>query len=113
MQDSESDWEKEAAQMARVYGNAYLTIAASAARNCHSGEPEPEAPECLIQVRQPRHRNGYPDTTNPEQVAPLEGRGWAFQEYLLSPLVLHLQATKGYGNAISCCRVNVDFSLQW
>jgi hypothetical protein len=37
LQDSKADWEHEAARMADVYSNAYLTIAASRAEHCEEG----------------------------------------------------------------------------
>lgn len=37
IQDSKKDWEKEAAQMALVYSNAYCTIAASSPANGNEG----------------------------------------------------------------------------
>lgn len=37
LQDSKADWEHEAARMADVYSNAYLTIAASRAEHCGEG----------------------------------------------------------------------------
>lgn len=44
IQDSREDWEKEAAQMASVYSNAYCTIAASGSKNGNAGcRTDPEA----------------------------------------------------------------------
>lgn len=37
LQDSKADWEHEAAHMADIYSNAYLTIAASRAKHCGEG----------------------------------------------------------------------------
>jgi hypothetical protein len=37
LQDSKADWEHEAARMADVYSNAYLTVAASRAKHCEEG----------------------------------------------------------------------------
>jgi hypothetical protein len=37
LQDSKADWEYEAARMADVYSNAYLTLAASRAEHCNEG----------------------------------------------------------------------------
>lgn len=81
--------------LSRVYGNSFLTIAASKARSCNSrllkkrGEPEFKVTDGLVHARPPRHSNGYPGTRTGQEVPPLETRGWAFQEYLLSPRVLH------------------------
>jgi hypothetical protein len=41
IQDSQEDKDKEIARMDRVYGGAYLTIAAASARTCHNGFLEP------------------------------------------------------------------------
>jgi len=37
LQDSKADWEREAARMADIYSNAYLTLAASRAKHCGEG----------------------------------------------------------------------------
>jgi hypothetical protein len=37
IQDDKDDWEQEAAQMANVYSNAYLTLAATRAAHCGEG----------------------------------------------------------------------------
>jgi hypothetical protein len=37
IQDDKADWEKEASRMADVYSNAYLTIAATRAKDCGEG----------------------------------------------------------------------------
>ncbi|KAL9121473.1 MAG: hypothetical protein Q9187_001964, partial [Circinaria calcarea] len=52
IQDSKEDWEKEAAQMASVYSNAYYTIAASLLANGNEGchvdlDSEPYGPVIL------------------------------------------------------------------
>lgn len=41
VQDDKADWEREAAQMASVYSNAYLTIATTRAANCGEGFLQP------------------------------------------------------------------------
>lgn len=37
LQDDRDDWEREAGRMCDVYGNAWLTIAATSSRNCREG----------------------------------------------------------------------------
>lgn len=50
LQDSKADWEHEAAHMAEVYSNTYLTIAASRAEHCGEGflgSRQIEPPLCI------------------------------------------------------------------
>lgn len=97
LQDSKEDWEKEAAVMGKVYFNAVVTIAASAASASSQGfllpredfdatAPQlvfcgPDGTRGLVSVR---YR--FPSATDIGQ--PLDLRGWALQERLLSPRLL-------------------------
>jgi hypothetical protein len=50
LQDSKADWEQEAARMADVYSNAYLTLVASRAEHCGEGFLGPrsrDSPFCV------------------------------------------------------------------
>jgi len=95
VQDDQDDWEREAARMAAVYENSFLTLAASAASDGNGGCLQPLTPTSQISaysrnllVRPESHRDlerlgtiGY--------TAPLNQRGWTFQEALLSPRIVH------------------------
>ena len=105
IQDSELDWQSEAAQMASIYSNAYCTIAASSSADgtggCHvDPDSEPYGPVILpisdtdengrTTIRKARvfSSTGKP-IVNILQQDPLNGRGWAFQERELSNRVMH------------------------
>ncbi len=98
LQDDEGDWERECALMGKIYTRSYLTIAASASEDSRGG--------CFVQDDPKRVRNctWMPDgilvTVHPaidsfdcRISGPLSSRGWTFQEYHLSPRILHF--TKG------------------
>lgn len=73
MQDSLDDWNAEAINMARVYGNAFVTIAAALSPDVHHG---------LSIKKQVDGRWEYLEDN------PLYSRAWALQERILSPRVL-------------------------
>jgi hypothetical protein len=100
VQDDAQDWATEAARMATIYENAFLTIAATRAQNgeegCFSG-PTPIGRQFEI--------TGETEAGEPYQVLtrkklpaahlddmPLLQRAWVFQERLLSPRVLHFSS---------------------
>ncbi|UPX15238.1 uncharacterized protein EKO05_0005694 [Ascochyta rabiei] len=100
VQDSRDDWASQCGQMSDVYSNSYLTISAMSYENNlrgfqkvrsedvpphHTLCPLPAHPGTHIYVRSMidhKFRNDY-----------LKYRGWAFQELLLSPRVLHFTST--------------------
>lgn len=103
LQDSKEDWEKEAAVMGKVYSNAVVTIAASAASESSQGfllpredfnatDPQlvfcgPDGTMGLVSVRYE-----FPSATDIGQ--PLDLRGWALQERLLSPRLLSYETRR-------------------
>ena len=115
LQDDTDDWQKESAQMATYYQNAYLTICAAWAgddsQGCFSiAAPEhmakqlkvvgPGAVQHKILVRKPLPHFNWPvsgfvpgrRTYKPHEVSvhfPALSRAWVYQERLLSPRVLH------------------------
>ncbi|EKD17979.1 het domain containing protein [Drepanopeziza brunnea f. sp. 'multigermtubi' MB_m1] len=109
VQDSRSDWEKESALMGDVYGRSYLTIAARGAANANVGCFIPrnaELPPCRLEyrdgpvpgaffVRDPSSKNERIDQS------PLDGRGWVFQERILSPRVLYYGSQQLYWECAS------------
>jgi hypothetical protein len=111
IQDDIDDWRKEGAQMASIYEDSYITIAATASANSEGGLTplsNPSHPplelhgsgpdgEYHIGVRKPiphwyedhenfRHWSAFTDMSAD---FPLLTRAWAFQERLLSPRILH------------------------
>ncbi|KAI1654949.1 HET-domain-containing protein [Daldinia decipiens] len=107
IQDSLEDWKNEASRMADVYGNSYVTIAATASADSNGGlfyrhdilDARHTAKRCteagqpvIVNVRPTLEHTPYffstPYGLDPSRRAPLLERSWCFQEYLLSPRVL-------------------------
>jgi hypothetical protein len=103
-QDSESDWQAEAATMADVYKGAFCNIAATASENSQEGlfrSRNPRDISCCVvtthytdhandtyHLMQFDHRHHYIDRFLYSN-QPLLTRGWVVQERLLAPRVLH------------------------
>jgi len=106
VQDDYRDWEIESANMASVYRNSHLTIAATRSANGHGGlfsrtedfevfgkTPDGEDYFLYFRERIDHHIEnsesdefpGYPTLT----YHPLLTRAWVYQERMLSPRVLH------------------------
>ncbi|KAI3331751.1 HET-domain-containing protein [Xylariaceae sp. AK1471] len=107
IQDSKDDWAREAARMADIYGNSYVTIAAVMSANSHGGlfskheaaavkhtiqRAGEDGRDVIVDVRPALEHTSYyesrPYGLPPGAGAWLLGRAWCFQEYLLSPRVL-------------------------
>jgi len=92
IQDDPEDWEKEAASMNLVYGNSYLTIAATAAPDpTYSLLPERLSHGVFV-VGISLARSAFLDPGflhHGDKDSKWSTRGWTFQEYLLSARVLH------------------------
>ncbi|KAF2685930.1 HET-domain-containing protein, partial [Lentithecium fluviatile CBS 122367] len=101
IQDSPEDWAKESVKMGSVYGNAYVTISASHARNSSYGLFQSRQSSSLIEVNIPVTPDD-PDTSlltlaaagvqhshrcSPYQ-GPLRSRAWCFQEEALSKRIV-------------------------
>ncbi|KAL6798283.1 heterokaryon incompatibility domain-containing protein [Trichoderma sp. SZMC 28012] len=99
IQDDKSDWMKESVKMAGVYQKAYLVIAASGAANPKQGCFSTKR-RCSTTVEVPYYlaegqtagsiklsMRIYGDES-PSR-GPLAERGWALQEWILAPRVLH------------------------
>lgn len=99
VQDDPVDWTEQASEMASIYQNSYITLAATTSANHESG--------CLweadsLHVRQFKTKKGCFSvqkatkhwkqswTSNSASFFPLLSRAWVFQERLLAPRVLHL-----------------------
>jgi len=110
IQHDKEDWERESAKMYEVYRKSYLTLAATSSANaeggCFSRDPlfrshylslGDEIPGFgNLWVRRALAHRGFifeivsqGETIDIDEVRPLMSRGWAYQERLLSPRVLH------------------------
>ncbi|KAF1836050.1 HET-domain-containing protein [Decorospora gaudefroyi] len=91
IQDDNADWKAEAANMGSYYGKAYITLAASWSPGPKGGCFSYAEPEYI--GRQLYRQQGC--TIHARRIIahgyrwPLLGRGWIYQERLLSPRVLH------------------------
>jgi len=102
IQDSKSDWEQEAAQMADIYKNSYVTIAAEASRDSHEGilkerhfEFSPIELPFVSKIHNVQTtmfvRPALDDweTSMSEPKSKLCSRAWVLQESLLAPRTIH------------------------
>lgn len=107
IQDSKEDWHIESTQMADIYENSYVTIAATASNNgqggCYRTTSEMEKDQEIelesdvyeparLYLRKPlRHFDLHVDIHRNKQGSdfPLLERAWVLQERLLSPRTLH------------------------
>ncbi|KAH6894632.1 heterokaryon incompatibility protein-domain-containing protein [Thelonectria olida] len=123
IQDSDDDWRYESARMSNVYQNALFNIAATAATNAHEGMFYARDPIKIIPPRVHVCWDGkwpwYPETkirgwyylTLAEAFeldvlsAPLNQRGWIFQERALSPRVFHFSRDQVYWE---CCSLQAS-----
>jgi hypothetical protein len=103
IQDDSSDWEREAVKMSQVYGNAYLTLAATASSSSSGGlyaklkESASQSYTIPVSAKgQPvelhyrqylNHATLY--TQNGLELDPLSTRAWSYQERLLSRRIVH------------------------
>ena len=119
IQDDSADWERESSQMASVYGNSFLTIAATFAADGNGGcfptysvqlhelsLLTPTGEQHTVFVRKHLPHSPYSDRYDERnQNPPLLERAWTFQEHLLAPRVL--QCTKSEliweCNSALCC----------
>lgn len=97
IQDSGPDWNLEAGRMTAVYSNAFCTLAASAATDPTQGflRQAYKSRPGIVKVRNSSTRQGpvaiqicpqasYPQLEYIIESSPLNSRGWALQERLLS-----------------------------
>lgn len=108
IQDDTNDWEREASRMASVYRNAWLTISADGATSSAGGLFKvvservfpPSIELCpgifgrLNDLFKPEYNSvGWPRvhrvTDRKHKNQPLRQRAWTFQEWTLSPRVVH------------------------
>lgn len=113
IQDSSDDWSEQAGQMAKIFENSTVTIAAHAAADSYSGflsstpriwapsEPvsvfDEQSNTCFqMHVRQRLSPSRHVSQEGPwhlsskyERRSSLGNRGWVYQEYVLAPRTLH------------------------
>lgn len=98
IQDSKEDWEAEAAQMANVFPNSCVTLAASASSNWSEGcRVLCDTPWTYVDVpmaptadgRRCRVFSWSDNDSRGLHKDPLQGRGWTLQERELSPSVAY------------------------
>jgi hypothetical protein len=104
VQDDEMDWRHESAQMERVYGNSFVTLASVHAKDCHGGLfatlPQRFASHTIRQVESNGKllkvfaRRTLPYIHNWRRYhgfneLPLFARTWAYQERLVTPRVIY------------------------
>jgi len=103
LQDSVEEWVHQASQMAEIFSNAYLTIAASAAENGHQGlmkrrrttrkfDAVHNGKTYTVFVRDRishefQYQGKVPFTNRTS--LPLRKRAWCFQEEILSKRIVH------------------------
>jgi hypothetical protein len=104
IQDDAEDWQVQSALMSEIYQNAVMTLAATSSNGDNEGcctknahrtpDIEIALPEdvgtCRIGVRRPLDHFDAQTADGLLDHFPLLTRGWAFQERLLSPRVLHI-----------------------
>lgn len=113
VQNDPADWERESATMAEVYMNAFVTIAASCARDGAAGFlHRPVRPSVKLKYHD---QNGAeagivfihnkPLKTFGEGViaAPLNKRGWVLQERILSPRILYFAEDQTHWECQQLC----------
>jgi hypothetical protein len=102
IQDSKEDWLKEGVQMGQIYKNAVCNIALSALEDSHAGLFRSRNIETLLPLKVNvcwsawdsawRNQEGYimlhEDWVTTVDRAPLNARGWVFQERILSPRIV-------------------------
>ncbi|KAI0011591.1 HET-domain-containing protein [Xylariaceae sp. FL0662B] len=98
IQDDPADWERESAQMASIYHNAYLTIAATKSSG-GGGGLFTKTPDFEVSGTTPAGEDYYlvfrekidHDLSVDSNILqfPLMTRAWVYQERMLSPRVLH------------------------
>ncbi|KAF7560551.1 hypothetical protein G7046_g3595 [Stylonectria norvegica] len=107
-QDDPSDWTRESARMAQVYGNSVVTIAASRAANTSEGFLEKRAQRNYVAVPFhhglvsgeilifPLHLTDAGDASSYSRLEkePLKDRGWALQERYLSSHTIHFESSQ-------------------
>jgi len=112
-QDSQEDWQQEAALMSHVYKNSTLNIAASVAADsnasCFPKKDTSSIEPCMVQTAWIDKYNDtyhlyYDDFWDATlKKMPLTKRAWVVQELLLAPRVLHLCGKQLFWECYELC----------
>lgn len=104
LQDDQSDWEQQCAEMHHIYGSAQLTFCVANSRSCNEGFLQPKDPRVrlpfqshrvasvkssfLVQLHWPQQRYFFDESCcllhNEIMQSPWNRRAWVFQENKLS-----------------------------
>ncbi|RSM18499.1 hypothetical protein CDV31_002635 [Fusarium ambrosium] len=90
-EDDHEDWKRECGNMASIYRNSYLTVAATWANSATGGcfiTPDPGVVTGPIMMRKVSHFPFIPTLENLEDF-PILTRAWTYQERLLAPRVIY------------------------
>jgi hypothetical protein len=129
VQDSASDWERHVSEVAHIYRNGVLTLAAGASSNDDGGffaevpdnwrsqyKAQLDDGESQYELHY-RHMVDHPDAIQEggKEVLPLMRRGWCFQERLLSKRYLCFGSKEVLWECVedvacSCCVGDSSFS---
>jgi hypothetical protein len=113
IQDSPDDWAREASDMAEVYRNSIVTIAADGAEDGHGGcfvgkdrtcrelefklPKTKQSPDSYVRVRQQRIRGSWDEVAHYKRLHPrsrLGTRAWVLQERLMPVSILHFTSAE-------------------
>lgn len=122
------DWHEQSANMANIYRNAYITLAATAAKDADGGLYTPYDQPPAHRIGSPVLSVHFPDGTERQIFArrsfdhdatslPLLKRGWVYQERLLSPRVLYFVGEEviwecNHAIACECGGENLEHAME-
>ncbi|KAL2162607.1 hypothetical protein VTH06DRAFT_6443 [Thermothelomyces fergusii] len=95
IQDDDADWRREAARMADIFRNSYLTVAPTWAESANDGCFPPPDRRGTVQIGQfsvdlvPHFWIDWELDSKRRADFPMLTRGWVYQERMLSPRILH------------------------
>ena len=93
IQNWREDWEEQSSKMAEIFGNAYITIAATSAENGHGGCLFDRQCAKRIKPLGREERLQYARIQSSEaaslEASPINERGWVLQEMALSRRTVH------------------------
>ncbi|KAK1622364.1 heterokaryon incompatibility protein-domain-containing protein [Colletotrichum phormii] len=110
-QDDLKDWERESGQMAAVYSNSYLTIAATKSSDINGGLLSPRKKRTYLNLPRgsasdedkfmlasvlPLHKEIIHEYHLQMKEEPLTRRAWGFQERVLARRILHFGSEQMY-----------------
>ncbi|KAI1080923.1 hypothetical protein F5B20DRAFT_579740 [Whalleya microplaca] len=118
IQDSDEDWCNESKRMSSVFGNAFVTIVASAAADCGGGLFWPVS-DCDLPVTSSASSTSTENGTKITSIyswykdptaEPIASRGWAFQEWKLSPRWLVFTS---FGTIFDCEKIQPSVFIKY